>query len=128
MLSIPVAPGDRVEPGAVIARLDDTEQRAAVDRLDHEFETQLRNHMVNPGDAAADTALRNLRHDLDIAHTALDERLIHAPIGGVVGDVRVRPSQHLEPGDVVASVVDSLEGLEVIALLPARTGHGSRRG
>ncbi len=118
VLSIPVAPGDRVEPGAVIARLDDTEQRAAVDRLDHEFETQLRNHMVNPGDAAADTALRNLRHDLDIAHTALDERLIHAPIGGVVGDVRVRPSQHLEPGDVVASVVDSLEGLEVIALLP----------
>lgn len=118
VVTVPVAPGDRVEVGSVIARLDDTEQRSAVDRLDHEFETQLRNHMLDPGDGAADASLRSLRHELDTAHTALDERLIHAPIAGIIGDVRARPSQHIEPGDIVASVVDSLEGLEVIALLP----------
>ncbi len=118
VVGVPVAPGDRVEVGAVIARLDDTEQRSTVDRLDHEFETQLRNHMLDPADTAADASLRSLRHDLDSAHTALDERLIRAPIAGVIGDVRARTSQHVEPGDIVASVVDSLEGLEVIALLP----------
>ncbi|MCX5745563.1 MAG: FHA domain-containing protein, partial [Proteobacteria bacterium] len=118
VLSVPVAPGDHVELGAVIVRLDDTDQRATVARLDHEFETQLRNHMLDPGDAAVDGSLRNLRHELDTAHTAVDERLIHAPVAGVVGDVRVRSSQHLDPGDIVASIVDSTEGLEVIALLP----------
>lgn len=118
IVAVAVAPGERIAAGAVIARLDDTEQRAAVDRLEHEFETQLRSHMLDPGDASADSSLRSLRKELDTAHTALDERLIHATVAGLVGDVRVRSSQHIEPGDVVASVVDSSEGLEVIALLP----------
>lgn len=118
VVRVAIGPGDRVAVNDVLARLDDTEQRAAVDHLDHEFETQLRNHMLDPGDVGADASVRNLRHELDSAHTALDERLIRAPIAGVVGDVRVRPSQHIEPGDIVASVVDDLERLEVIALLP----------
>ena len=65
-----------------------------------EFETQLRNHMLDPGDLAADSALRTIRHDLDGAKTSLDERVIHAPVAGVIGDVRARSSQRLEPGDV----------------------------
>ena len=113
-----IAPGDRVALNDILARLDDTEQRASVERIDHEFETQLRNHMLDPGDASADASVRSLRHELDAARIALDERLVRSPTAGVIGDVRVRPSQRTEPGDIVASVVDNLEGLEVIALLP----------
>lgn len=118
VVALDVSPGDRVAAGAAIARLDDSDQRAAVDRLQREFETQLRNHMLDPGDLTADSALRTIRHDLDGAKTSLDERVIHAPVAGVIGDVRARSSQRLEPGDVIATVVDSNEALEVIALLP----------
>jgi len=115
---VKIAPGDRVQVGAVIAHLDDSLQRAAVDRLDREFEAQLRNHMLDPGDAVADGALRALRLELQTARAALDDRLLRAPVSGVIADVRVRSGQHVEPGDVIASVADGSGALEVIALLP----------
>lgn len=116
--SVEVSPGDRVAPGAVLARLDDVDQRAAVDRTEKELETQLRNHMLDPTDSAADTAVRTLRLQLEQARTALDERSIRATTAGVISDLRVRPGQHVEPGDIAASIVDGQGGLEVIALLP----------
>lgn len=116
--SVAVAPGDAVVAGTPIARLDDIDQRAAVERIERDFETQLRNHMFDPGDQAADSALRSLRQALDQARTALDERTIVATAAGVVSDLRLRPGQHLEPGDIAASIVDGTAGLEVIALLP----------
>jgi multidrug efflux pump subunit AcrA (membrane-fusion protein) len=116
--SVAVAPGDPVEAGAVIARLDDAEQRAGVERLERDFETQLRNHMLDPGDPTADAAVRRVRNELEAARTALEQRVVRAPVAGTVGDVRVRYGQRVDPGDVVASVIDSAQGLEVIALLP----------
>lgn len=116
--SVMVMPGDRVEAGMVLARLDDVDQRAAVDRVNREFETQLRNHMLDPSDATSDAALRNLRLELERARTALDERSIVAPANGTVSDLRVTSGQHVEPGDIVASTVDGAGGLEVVALLP----------
>lgn len=116
--AVEVVPGDRVSPGTEVARLDDVEQRAAFDRTSREFENQLRNHMQNPSDQAADSSLRQLRRDLEQAQTALEERSIRAATGGVVSDLRVRPGQHVEPGDIAASIVDGNAGLEVVALLP----------
>ncbi len=113
-----VAPGDRIAAGAVIARLDDADARGRIDRTQREFETQLRNHMVNPADAAADAALQRLRLDLERDRLALEERLVRAPGAGVVTDVRVRTGQRVEPGAVVASVSDGAGGLELAALLP----------
>jgi multidrug resistance efflux pump len=116
--AIEVVPGDRVAAGATIVRLDDVDQRAAVDRLRREFESQLRNHMADPADATADGSLRALRQQLDQARTALEERSIRVPVAGVISDIRVRPGQHVEPGDVAASTVDGSAALEVVALMP----------
>jgi membrane fusion protein (multidrug efflux system) len=116
--AVDVSPGDAVEAGAVIARFDDADQRTAVARLEHEFQTQLRNHMLDPADAAADTALRAVRNELETARTRLDERLIRASKAGVISDVRVHVGQRVEPGDIVASLIDSTQRLELIALLP----------
>ncbi len=117
--SVLVQPGDRVEAGTVIAKLDDVDQRAAVDRINKEFETQLRNHMLDPNDIAADSSLRTLRLQLEQARAALDDRQIRARTAGVLSDLRVQPGQHVEPGQIAASIVEG-EGarLEVIALLP----------
>lgn len=116
--TVEVAPGDRVAAGAVIARLDDGGQRAAMERLDHELETALRNHMLDPADAGADASLRALRLQVSQARASLGEREIRATAAGTISDLRIRPGQHVEPGDVAASVVDGDGGLEVIALMP----------
>jgi membrane fusion protein (multidrug efflux system) len=116
--SVEVMPGDRVEAGAVIARLDDVDQRAAVERIVHAFDTQLRNHMLDPSDPAADAALRTLRLERERALAALAERTIVAPVSGTVSDLRLRPGQHLEPGDVAGSIVGGEAALELVALLP----------
>ncbi len=115
---VDVGPGDAVAAGQVVAHLDDANQRAAVERLAKEFQTQLRNHMLEPSDPGADASVRSLRLELETARTALEERLVRAAARGVVTDLRVRIGQHVEPGDIVASIVDGDADLEVIALLP----------
>ena len=126
--SVEVAPGDRVAAGAVIARLDDVDQRAAVERLTRELETQLRNHMLDLSDQAADASLRALRQQLEQARNALDERSIIAPVAGAISDLRVRPGQHVEPGDIAASIIDGDAKLEVVALLPGEDRPELARG
>jgi len=116
--AVDVEPNDKIATGQVIARLDDTDQRHAVERLSAEFETQLRNHMLDPADAAADGSVRQLRGQLDTARTDLDQRLIRAGVDGVVRDIRVHPGQQLAPGDIVAVIAAGAGGLEVLALLP----------
>jgi multidrug efflux pump subunit AcrA (membrane-fusion protein) len=116
--TVEVAPSEHVAAGAVIARLDDVAQRAAVDRTTQAFDAQLRNHMLDPGDPSADAQVRSLRLQLEQTRTALDERAIRAPSAGVVSDLRVRPGQHVEPGQTAATLVEGAGGLEVIALLP----------
>ena len=113
-----VAPGDRVAAGAVIARLDDTKERADAERVEREYDDQLRNHMLDPSEPAADQAVRSLGVELAQARGALDERAIRAAAPGRIADVRVRAGQHVEPGDIAATIVDGDGGLEVIALLP----------
>src|SRR5262249_35358042 len=63
-------------------------------------------------------SVRTVHLDLETAKTALEDRLIRSPGAGVVTDVRVRPGQHVEPGDIVASLADGNADLEIVALLP----------
>lgn len=116
--AVDIAPGARVTSGTILARLDDTNQRAALERTQQEFDVQLRNHMLDFGDGAADAAVRGLRNQLDAARTELEDRVVRANVEGVVSDVRVRPGQHVNPGDIVASIAMGEGSLEVVALLP----------
>lgn len=116
--SVEHTPGDPVAAGEVVARLDDTDQRAAVDRLGREFETQLRNHLLEPADTGTEASLQQLRLELESARTELDLRVIRARSDGMIGDVKVRIGQLVAPGDIVASITGDVGSLEVIALMP----------
>jgi biotin carboxyl carrier protein len=116
--AVQIHPGDAVESGTVIARLDDQSQRAALDRVEQELATALRNHMLDPGDLVSDAAVRQLRQQRDAARAAVEERQVRSGSRGVVTDVRVRAGQRVEPGDIVASMVEGDGPLEVIGLLP----------
>ncbi|MEO8551106.1 MAG: hypothetical protein ABI678_14070, partial [Kofleriaceae bacterium] len=73
VVEVMVAPGDKVAAGTVVAQLDDVDQRATVELITHEFETQLRNHMLDLADPTADSGLRTLRQELDSTRNALAE-------------------------------------------------------
>ena len=110
--------GTRVEARAVLVRLDDDAQAAEVAQLERELDARLRDRLLAPSDQAAGEAVARVRLELERARAALDERLVRAPVGGVVGAVRVRPGQRVEPGDVVSSIADATGAVEVVAFLP----------
>jgi len=128
--SIAARAGARVDAGDLLARLDDEAQAAQVAQLERELEARLRERLLSPSDRATGEAVSHVRLELERSRDALEERMVRAPIAGVVGDVRVRPGQRVAPGDVVSSVVDATGAVEVLAFLPGgdrpRLGPGQR--
>lgn len=116
--SVGVADGERVRSGQALVRLYSAEQRAELERIEREFETQLRNRMFDRTDTAANTAVRTLRTELDRARAQLEERIVRAPRDGLVSDLRVRPGERVNAGDVVLSIVDDSAEFVLVALLP----------
>ncbi len=116
--ALDVTLGQSVAAGDVIARLDDAAQLADVARLDRGFQDRVRQRLLSPADAAAGESVAAARVELERARGALDERRIRAPRAGVVGDIRVRPGQRVELGDVIGSIVDPDAGAELYAIVP----------
>jgi multidrug resistance efflux pump len=113
-----VVPGQRVRADQVLVRLHDVDAMAEYRRIEGEFEAQLRNLLRAPGDGGLRQTVGSLRVQKERAAARLEERLIRAPHGGTVSDVRIRQGQALSAGDVVLSLIDDVSDLTVIALLP----------
>jgi len=118
--SIEVAPGQHVEEGTVLVRLYASEEAAELESATREFDDQLVKLMQRPDDATAREALVNLRNRRELARARLDQRTLRAPHRGVVGDVRVRVGQLVEPGaSVIELRSDHADGV-IVAMLPGR--------
>jgi multidrug resistance efflux pump len=115
---VDVRPGERVAAGRLLVRLHDASEGAELERLDHEFELQLVKSLRDPADQSARQALTSLRAQKELAQARLDERSVRAPQDGVVSDVRIRPGQHLNPGDVILTLVPPDAAFTLIAMLP----------
>lgn len=115
---VDVRPGEHVTQGHLLIRLHDASESAEYDRLQHEFELQLVKSLRDPADQTARQSLTALRTQMELAQARLDERTIRAPEDGVVSDVRIRPGQHLNPGDIVLTLVPPDASFTVIAMLP----------
>ncbi|MCU1277790.1 MAG: hemolysin [bacterium] len=116
--SVDVRPGERVTSGRLLMRLHDASEAAEYERLAHEFELQLVKSLRDPSDQTARQSLTALRAQKELAQARLDERAIHAPQDGVVSDVRIRPGQQLNPGDVILTLVPPDATFTAIAMLP----------
>ena len=116
--SIRVAPGQRVVAGEVLASYADEEQRAALARAASDFETQLRNRLLDPTNESASQALQQARLRKEAASAELHERELRAHQDGVVSGVRIRAGQHVQPGDVILSLVAGDGELTMVAFLP----------
>lgn len=122
LLSVHVSAGQHVEPGTLLARLDDSALQAELRRVQRELDTQLRKRMLDPSDAAATQALISLRGQQRGVIDRLELRQIRAPHAGTVSDLRIRAGQHIEVGAVVMSLVHDDERRRVIVLLPGGDG------
>ena len=125
---VTVAPGERIEAGRLLVRFYGARETAELARLDHEFELQLINRLRDPADSGAQQALISLRAEREMARSNLAEREVRAPAAGVVNDVRVRPGQHITPGQSLLSILRGQEHPVVVAFVPGEYRPMLKRG
>ncbi|HEX4961926.1 MAG TPA: GAF domain-containing protein [Thermoanaerobaculia bacterium] len=118
VIDVGVTTGQAVEAGRLLVRFYGAREAAELSRIDHELELQLINRLRDPSDRGAEQNLLSLRAQRELARANLAEREVRAPAAGTVSDVRVRPGQHIVPGQTLLSLVRGQEHPQVIALLP----------
>jgi multidrug efflux pump subunit AcrA (membrane-fusion protein) len=117
---VDVAPGDAVKKGQVLVRFHASGELSEYEAAAKEFDSQLGKLLLRPDDPAMREALVGLRTRRDLARTRLDQRTLVAPHDGIVGDVRVREGQVVEPGLRVLDLQEKASAANVVALMPGR--------
>jgi membrane fusion protein (multidrug efflux system) len=116
--SFNVKPGQLVKEGDLIVRLHDADEIAEVKRSRQEYEQQLVRLMLEPSDQTAKTALSALSARREQAMARLGERRVKAPIPGVVSDIRIRPGQRVEAGEVLCGISPTDAKVSIVAVVP----------
>ncbi|HWE31793.1 MAG TPA: HlyD family efflux transporter periplasmic adaptor subunit [Polyangia bacterium] len=115
-----VQPGERVRLGTPLVQFAQDDEQAEFARIDRELDLQMLKLLRDPTDNGARTALSGLYAARDLAESRLDARLFRARSAGVVSDVRVRPGERVNPGDLIASIVGPNATHSLIAVLPGQ--------
>ncbi len=117
-----VEPSQEVTPGQPLVRFYGAPEASEIANLEEEFDQRLRQRLAAPADAAVEASLVDVRTRLERARVRLADRIVRAPTAGVVGDVRIRPGQHLVAGEVLLSVIADPEQRTVVGLIPGQFG------
>jgi membrane fusion protein (multidrug efflux system) len=121
VMAVDATAGDRVTAGQVLVRFHTESERQEVAHLDREFELKLVQQLLHPSAEPTRQSLAGLRAARELAAVRLRDRQVTAPAAGVVRNLRVRPGQMLQPGDVVLTLVDEDHAAySVVALLPGQ--------
>lgn len=115
--AVPAREGERVEAGAVVVKLDDRAALAGMEKARHavafaeqQFARQEKLRTVEgTSEKALQEAARELaaaRAELAAAQAPLAQVHLATPIAGVVAGIHVQPGQTVEPGTIVAEVID----------------------
>ncbi|MFO7564115.1 MAG: HlyD family efflux transporter periplasmic adaptor subunit [Enhygromyxa sp.] len=123
-----VEPGEVVEQGQLLARLDDSAARNDLERVETAWRGQLRARLLDPSDEATAASLVTLRRQLSDARAAVAERELRAPVAGTVSDFRIRPGQHISVGELVLSLLLDDQARRVVALMPGADSPRIERG
>jgi hypothetical protein len=115
---VDVQPGQRVEAGGVLVTLYLADRAGELERLNREFDLQMIKFLRDPADQTARSSLTTLRAERQLAQSRLEEQWLKAPHAGIVSDIRIRPGQHVAPGDPVLSLLGDNMRWVVVAMLP----------
>lgn len=113
-----VESGEPVEEGELLVRFYGASELADLERIERAFELELINRLRDPLDVGSERALSNLRAERGLAQARLAERDVRAPAAGLISDVRVRPGQHLTPGQVLVTLQTRAPEPQLLAMLP----------
>jgi membrane fusion protein (multidrug efflux system) len=113
-------PGERVVQGDLLVRFYEAAEGAELERIRREFELQLVKTLRDPSDQSARQALTTLRAQRELAEARLEEKSVRAPHTGLVSDIRIREGQHLQPGDILLTMVGDEARCSVVAMLPGQ--------
>jgi multidrug efflux pump subunit AcrA (membrane-fusion protein) len=111
---IAVQPGQKVEAGQPLVYFNDSQERIELDRFMKDFNSQQVNRLKNPNDPAAHQQVAALRTQIEAAETRLKERTFLAPSAGIVQDIRIRPNQWVNPGELLLTIVGENDSLAVM--------------
>jgi HlyD family secretion protein/Biotin-lipoyl like len=120
VVEIPVHPGQRVDRGDVLLRLDDAPQRAELERATREYELLLARLLRAPDDVNLRKQLASLDVAAQLARARLVDRVLVASEAGTVSDIRARVGQQVQPGDALVAVDRPDSRAVIVAMLP---GH-----
>lgn len=118
--TLDVRPGQRVRAGQLLVRFDVAAETHELDRINREFELLLVRTLREPTDQSARQALTALRAQREQAEARLAARSVRATQDGIISDIRIRPGQHLAPGDVVLSLISDQARFWLLAILPGQ--------
>jgi membrane fusion protein (multidrug efflux system) len=136
--SIPFSEGSYVSGGSLIAKLDDSELKADLDRASA-LRDQMRGNynrvktIVDQGAGAqqdlddASAALKVAEANVAAAQARFDKTEITAPFDGTVGARRISPGAYLRPGDAIVDLA-RVQELRVIFSAPERYLSQLKRG
>lgn len=123
VVEIAFSPGDRVDRGATLVRLDDETERAAVAEaratlraaelaLERARKLLLRNHVSQATVEQLEASHLGAKARLDRAEKQLAERTVKAPFAGIVGMRRVDVGARVDD-DMVLTTLDDLDEVEI---------------
>ncbi len=118
--AVEVEDGQNVDAGQLLVRFYGAQELAERDRIHREFELGLVHRLRYPADRGAERALASLRAQQQHAAARLEARTVRAPHPGRVSDLRIRPGQHVAPGQTLLALAGSSSERSVVAMLP---GH-----
>lgn len=118
--ALDVQPGQRVRAGQLLVRFDVAAETHELDRINREFELLLFRTLREPTDQSARQALTALRAERELAEARLAARSVRATQDGIISDIRIRPGQHLAPGDVILSLISDQTRFWILVILPGQ--------
>jgi len=118
--AVEVHAGQLVKAGATLARMHGADEARELERASRELDLQIARMLRDPTDASIKQPLATLRAARDQARNAVLARTVRAEIGGRVTDVRIRPGQHINAGEVMLAIAPVGEArASLTAMLPA---------
>ena len=117
---VEVAPGERVNAGQVLLRMQSSAEISDLDSTERELADQLAKLLRDPSDRAARESIVALRSRRDLARATLERQTLRAHEATTVGDVRVHEGQLIDPGMPLLTLVGQKAGATLTVLLPGR--------
>jgi biotin carboxyl carrier protein len=120
VVSIEVSAGERVERGQLLVRFFGADEVHTLERIKSELDMELVRSLSDPNDETARKSLARLTAEKGLAEARLDDRSLRAPRAGTVSEIRIRPGQLLQAGDLAVTLLDDETPPSLVAVLPGR--------